>query len=55
MVVFLKECFQKVDFEKIQQTTKNFKNYPVGKELNVHAQLSSESTGIMLYLGLHLL
>ena len=32
-MVFLKEFFQKVDFEKNQQTTKNMKNYPVGNEL----------------------
>ena len=28
----LKEFFQKVDFEKYQQTTKGMKNYPAGKE-----------------------
>ena len=30
---FLKEFFEKVDFEKNQQTVKNMKNFPGGKEL----------------------
>ena len=33
-MVFLKEFFEKVDFEKNQQTAKNRTNYPVGKECN---------------------
>ena len=32
-MVFLKEFFQKVNFEKNQQTTKKHKNYPVCNEL----------------------
>ena len=32
-MAFLKEFFKKVDFEKNQQTTKNMKNFPGGKEL----------------------
>ena len=33
-MVFLKEFFEKVDFEKNQQTTNiSMQNYPVGKEL----------------------
>ena len=31
--VFLKEFFEKVDFEKYQQTTKNMQNQPACKEL----------------------
>ena len=31
---FLKSLFEKVDFEKNQQMTKNMLNYPVGNELN---------------------
>ena len=33
-MVFLKEFFTKVDFEKNQQTTKKYENYPGGKELD---------------------
>ena len=33
LIVFLKEFFEKVNFEKIQQMTKNMKNYPEYKEL----------------------
>ena len=33
-MLFLKEAFEKVDFEKHHQTTKSLKNYPIGKELN---------------------
>ena len=32
-MVFLKEFFEKLDFEKVQQTTKSMKNYPRYKEL----------------------
>ena len=32
-MVILKEFFEKIDFEKNQQTTKNMKNYSEGKEL----------------------
>ena len=32
-MVLLKEFFEKVDFEKNQQTTKRMENYPVGEEL----------------------
>ena len=31
LMVFLKEYFEKVDFEKNQQTTKNMQNYPGAK------------------------
>ena len=31
----LKEVFEKVDFEKNQQTTKEYENYPEGKELRI--------------------
>ena len=31
-MVFLKENFEKVDFEKNQQTTKNMQNYPVARQ-----------------------
>ena len=34
LMIFLKEFFETVDFEKNQQTTKSMNNYPVGKELN---------------------
>ena len=37
-MVFLKDFFQKVDFEKHQQTTKSMQNYPVGKELSIKQQ-----------------
>ena len=33
-MVFLKEFFEKVDFEKNQQMTKEHKNFPGGNELN---------------------
>ena len=33
-MVFLKEFFEKVDFEKNQQTTKKPEKYPACKELN---------------------
>ena len=33
-MVFLKEFFKKVDFEKNQQTTKSMKTFPGGKEFN---------------------
>ena len=33
LIVFLKEFFEKVDFEKNQQTTKKHENYSGGKEL----------------------
>ena len=36
-MVFLKEFFEKVDFEKNQLMTKNMKNYPRGKELRSFA------------------
>ena len=32
LMVYLKECFEKVDFEKNQQTTKKLKKFPGGKE-----------------------
>ena len=32
-MVFLKEFFEKFDFEKIQQSSKNMQYYPVGKVL----------------------
>ena len=32
LMVFLKEFFENVDFEKYRQTTKSMKNYPLGKE-----------------------
>ena len=32
-MVFPKYCFEKVDFEKNQQTLKSMNNYPVSKEL----------------------
>ena len=32
-MVFLKEFFEKVDFEKNQQMTKNMKNFPGGNQL----------------------
>ena len=28
----MKDCFKKVDFEKNQQTTKKYENFPVSKE-----------------------
>ena len=34
LMVFLKEFFKKVDFEKYQQTKKKMKNFPGDKELN---------------------
>ena len=33
LMVFLKEIFEKADFEKNQQKTKRMKNYPVDNEL----------------------
>ena len=38
----LKEFFEKVDFVKISADDKSMQNYQVGKEFNVHAQLSVE-------------
>ena len=35
LIIFLKEFFEKVDFEINQQTTKKRKNFPGGKVLNV--------------------
>ena len=34
-MVFLRQFFEKVDFEKNQQTTEKQEKYPVGKELNL--------------------
>ena len=36
LMVFLKEFFEKVDFEKINRQQKSMKNFPGGKELNLH-------------------
>ena len=37
-MVFLKEFLEKVDFEKkISRQQKSLQNYPVGKDLNLHA------------------
>ena len=33
LMVFRKRFFEKVNFEKNQQTTKSMKNFPAGKEL----------------------
>ena len=39
LMVYLKEFFEKVDFEKCQQLTKSMPNYPEGKELTrIHLQ-----------------
>ena len=35
-MVFLKEFFEKVNFEKISRQQKSMKNYPGGKELVLH-------------------
>ena len=35
LIVFLKELYEKVNFEKNQQTTKKHENYPACKELKV--------------------
>ena len=37
-MVFLKECFEKVDFEKksADDKKKSMKKFPVGKELNIY-------------------
>ena len=40
LMVFLKEIFKKVDFEKISRRQKSVKNYPEGKELK---QLTDDS------------
>ena len=32
-VVFLQECFENVDFEKIQQTTKKHEEFPRGQRV----------------------
>ena len=43
LMVFLKEFFEKVDFEKNRQTTKSMKNCPWGKELkNKHSKMPQE-------------
>ena len=34
LMVFLKEFFEKVDFENNQQKTKSMEDYPVGKRVN---------------------
>ena len=34
LIVFLKELFEKVDFEKSQQTTKNVGKFPRGQRVN---------------------
>ena len=40
LVVFLKEVFEKIDFEKNQQTAKSVKKYPIDKEsITVHVFL----------------
>ena len=38
-MVFLKEFFKNVDFEKSQQMTKNVKNFPGGKGLKKSGDL----------------
>ena len=44
LMVFLKQFFKKVDFEKNQQATKKtMKNFSGGKELKRHRQLFSEA------------
>ena len=53
--MFLKEFFEKVDFEKNQQTTKSMQNYQAGKGFNPDIfcfeigldqdQLASEKSG----------
>ena len=35
LMVFLKEFFEKVDFEKISRRQKSMKNYPGGKEFTL--------------------
>ena len=45
MMVFLKEFVQKVDFDKLQQTTKSKQNYPEGKKLSI---ISSVAWGTSL-------
>ena len=40
-IVFLEAFFEKVDFEKNQQTTKKHKHFLWGKELKIHVQLTS--------------
>ena len=47
-MVFLKEFFEKIDFEENQETTKSMKNYPVGKELDRNLPLSTNRDDIFL-------
>ena len=41
-MVFLKEFFNKVDFEKNQQTAKNSEKFPRGQRVNYGTFLKSE-------------
>ena len=41
LMVFLKEFFEQVNFEKYQQTTKSMKNYPVCNELTTKGSWDS--------------
>ena len=50
LMVFLKEYFQKVNFEKKQQTSKSMKNYPVCNELNYITHKNSVRQANSLFL-----
>ena len=49
LIVFLKECFEKVDFEKINRQQKRMTNYPVGKELKKNFYLNRVSNVSFMY------
>ena len=51
-MVFLKEFFEKVDFEKNQETTKSMKNYPGGvtiEVISVDNNFVVEANGFFLF------
>ena len=38
LMIVMKEFFEKVDFEKYQQSTKNMQNNPVGIQLTIYSK-----------------
>ena len=50
LIVSLKECFEKNNFEKSQ----SMKNIQACKELNMNAQLPRSARGLSFYLSSHL-
>ena len=52
-MVFLKQFFEKVDFEKNQQTTKSMENYPVCKEFTIKSSVLPMSRNNIHHLRCH--